>query len=297
MALIEGLTVAVSIRQQLKAHIESCAGRAPRLDVILVGEDTPSKIYVERKQRACADVGIISQLHRFDTNCTMDTLLKTIQQLNHNPLVDGILVQLPLPAHLDATLVMAALDADKDVDGFHPVNRGKLLMGDPSAFIPCTPLGICELFKYYSIATEGKRVTVIGRSNIVGKPMAALLMQNASYGNATVTVAHSKSNNIDELCREADILIAALGKPHFIGPHMVKEGAVVIDVGMNALEQLSPSGKRRVVGDVNFEAVRDKCSWITPVPGGVGPMTIAMLLANTWTSYQRRMEGSFNNNC
>lgn len=288
MAVLEGTVVAAALRGELTAAVGSLAGRRPRLDVVLVGDDAPSAIYVAGKQRACHEVGILSHLHRFNAHCTEAQLLAVLADLNADPAVDGILVQLPLPAHIDTKKAMEAIDPSKDVDGFHPINRGKLCMGDPTAFVPCTPLGVCELFKYYRISTAGKRVTIVGRSNIVGKPLAMLLMQQAPWGNATVTVAHSYTPDLVEVCSQADILIAAIGKPHTIGPHMVKEGAIVVDVGMTAHGDAQPGRKRRVLGDVDFAAVHHKCQWITPVPGGVGPMTIAMLLANTWESYRRR---------
>jgi methylenetetrahydrofolate dehydrogenase (NADP+)/methenyltetrahydrofolate cyclohydrolase len=290
VSLIDGAFVAASIRQELTTAIAGCTNaRPPRLDVLLVGNDAPSAIYVANKQRACSQTGIVSHLHRFDAGISEAELLHAIDTLNRDPTVDGILVQLPLPGHISSTTVMEAIDPSKDVDGFHPLNRGKLLLGDPTAFVPCTPLGICKLLQHYHIPTQGKKVTIVGRSNTVGKPLAVLLMQNTPWANATVTVVHSLSVDIERLCAEADILIAALGKPFFIGPHMVKEGATVIDVGISALASTTPNGKRRIVGDVDFAAVQHKCQWITPVPGGVGPMTIAMLLVNTWQSYQNRI--------
>lgn len=286
MQLINGTETAATIRRELKEKIDSLTGRKPRLDVVLVGEFPPSVIYVTNKTRAAAEIGIESNIHRFAETISEKELLHFIHQLNQNPAVDGILVQFPLPSHIDMNKVMLAIDPAKDVDGFHPINRGKLFLGDPEALIPCTPLGICELLKRYQVKVSGKNVTVVGRSNIVGKPMALLLMQpDEVIGNATVTVAHSKTVNLKEVCRSADILIAAIGKAQMIGPDMIKEGAVVIDVGMNALESQGEVKKRRVVGDVDFEGVKERCSLITPVPGGVGPMTIAMLLSNTFKAY------------
>lgn len=288
MQLIDGKATATQIREELRQHISLLKGRIPRLDVILVGNFAPSVIYVTNKTRACAEVGIASHIHRLPDTITQIELLLKIEELNTNPEVDGILVQFPLPEHIDSNTIMFAISPNKDVDGFHPVNRGKLFLGNEDALIPCTPLGVCELLKRYNIPTEGKNVTIVGRSNIVGKPLAVLLMQPNKYANATVTVAHSKTKNLTHVCSQADILIAAIGKPHMIGPDMVKEGAVVIDVGMNALGEAEEGKKRRVVGDVDFHAVKDKCSWITPVPGGVGPMTIAMLLFNTFKAYKLR---------
>lgn len=288
MNLIDGTAIAATIRRELTEVIANIKGRRPRLDVILVGNDLPSAIYVERKQRACSEVGIESFLHSFDSQIGEKHLLNFLASLNQNPDVDGILVQLPLPSHIDVNTFMASIEPEKDVDGFHPINRGKLLIGDPTAFVPCTPLGICELLKRYQIPTEGRRVTIVGRSNLVGKPLAILLMQNAPWANATVTVAHSLSIDLEKICREADILVSAVGKPRLIGPHMVKEGATVIDVGTSMAPDSTTSGKRRIIGDVDFPAVSPKCQWITPVPGGVGPMTIAMLLFNTYKSYSQK---------
>ncbi|MFA6916592.1 MAG: bifunctional 5,10-methylenetetrahydrofolate dehydrogenase/5,10-methenyltetrahydrofolate cyclohydrolase [Parachlamydiales bacterium] len=288
MQLIDGKATALEIQKELRTAISQLRGRIPRLDVILVGSFTPSVIYVTNKTRACAEVGISSQIHRLPDDITQEELLQKIKALNNNPDVDGILVQFPLPRHIDPNLIMETIAPSKDVDGFNPINRGKLFLGDEDALVPCTPLGVRELLKRYNIATEGKNVTIIGRSNIVGKPLAILLMQPNENGNATVTVAHSKTPHLEKVCAQADILIAAIGQPLMIGPSMVKEGAVVIDVGMNAAGEAEEGKKRRVVGDVDFHAVKDKCSWITPVPGGVGPMTIAMLLSNTFKAYLKR---------
>lgn len=286
MNLIDGKATALAIQNELRQQIALLPGRPPRLDVILVGQFAPSIIYVTNKTKACAQIGIASTIHKLPEDTTEEQLLNTIESLNNDQTVDGILIQLPLPAHINTQKIMSAIDPCKDVDGFHPVNRGKLMLGDPEALIPCTPLGIIELLKRYNIATTGQRVTIVGRSNIVGKPLAVLLLQPSEQGNATVTVAHSLTRNLEEVCASADILIAAVGKAHIIGPRMVKEGAVVIDVGMNALEETEKNAKRRVVGDVDFHAVKHKCRLITPVPGGVGPMTIAMLLANTLKAYK-----------
>lgn len=290
MELIDGKAIAEKIREELRHKIASFKGRPPRLDVVLVGEFAPSVIYVTNKARACQEIGISSHIHRFPSSITQAELVHEIQLLNQNTDVDGILVQFPLPSHIDMNLVMWTVDPSKDVDGFHSVNRGKLVLDDPTALIPCTPLGVFELLKRYKVSPSGKRVTVVGRSNIVGKPLAIMLMQPNAHANATVTVAHSKTHNLQEVCLSADILIAAIGKPQMIGPEMIKEGAVVIDVGMNALEETAEGKKRRVVGDVHFDAVKEKCRLITPVPGGVGPMTIAMLLSNTVKAHQQRQE-------
>lgn len=283
--LIDGKATAQAIQDELRQYIISLKTRSPRLDVILVGEFAPSIIYVTHKTRACSQIGITSMIHRFTEDISESNLLETIQKLNQDKDVDGILVQLPLPSQIDTNKIMLAIDPNKDVDGFHPINRGKLMVGDPQALVPCTPLGIVELLKRYNVETEGKKVTVVGRSNIVGKPLAVLLMQNSKNGNATVTVAHSFTKNLKEACISADIIIAAVGKAGTITADMVKENTVVIDVGMNTLDNHEAGKKRKIVGDVDFQKVKDKCSLITPVPGGVGPMTIAMLLSNTVKAY------------
>lgn len=288
MQLIDGKATALEIQSELRTAISSLHARSPRLDVVLVGNFAPSVIYVTNKTRACSEVGITSHIHRLPDTISQDELLHVISTLNNNPEIDGILVQFPLPPHIQPNIIMEEISPHKDVDGFNPINRGKLFLGQEDALIPCTPLGVIELMRRYHIPTSGKNVTIIGRSNIVGKPLAVLLMLPNEYGNATVTVAHSKTKNLEQACSQADILIAAIGQPLFVGPNMVKEGAVVIDVGMNALGEAEEGKKRRVAGDVDFHAVKEKCSWITPVPGGVGPMTIAMLLSNTFKAYQRQ---------
>lgn len=237
--------------------------------------------YVRMKKKKCQEIGILSKDIELSETVSEEDLLKEIQHLNEDEAVDGILVQLPLPLHIHSQKILEAIDPNKDIDGFHPMNMGKLLLGDNSGFFSCTPYGITILLKRAGIEVQGKHVVIIGRSNIVGKPLAALLMQKREGSNATVTVLHSASENLNEICKSADILIAAMGSPKFVKKEMVKEGAVVIDVGINKLE-----GK--LVGDVDFENVAPKCSAITPVPGGVGPMTIATLLSNTLLSYQRR---------
>ncbi len=252
----------------------------PKLVVVLVGDNPASKSYICMKEKACAKVGINSPLLRFPSSISERELLIEIEKLNHDSSVNGILVQLPLPKQIDATKIMEALDPKKDVDGFHPINIGKLLLGEEDGFVPCTPLGIQVLLEKSGIEVAGKHVVIVGRSNIVGKPLAALLMQKKKNANATVTVLHSRSDNLRQLTASADILVAALGHPHFIKADMVKQGGVVIDVGINRVDG-------RLVGDVDFECVASKCRAITPVPGGVGPMTVAMLLNNTLLSCER----------
>lgn len=283
--LLDGTKVAKSIENNIAQAVSECAGRKPGLAFVLVGDNPASRTYIRMKKKCCQEVGIVSFDCELPASVSEETLLHKIAELNRNPEVDGILVQLPLPDHINLHKVLSAVDPSKDVDGFHPINAGKLLMGEQDGFIPCTPHGIHVLLHHYQIPLLGKHVVIVGRSNIVGKPLAALLMQKAPHCNATVTVVHSLSENLKEICSSADILIAAMGKPRFIRKEMVKKGAVVIDVGINRLEE---KGCCSIVGDVDFEQVEPLCSHITPVPKGVGPMTIAMLLSNTLLSYQRR---------
>lgn len=287
--IIDGEKVAADIQQEISHTIQFLTERKPCLAVILVGQHAPSQIYVNRKTQACEAVGIKSIRIQLPDSISEKDLISQIQQLNQDQTVDGILIQLPLPHHIHPQRVNFYIDPHKDVDGFHPLNMGKLLLGDSDGFVPCTPLGIKTLFERYQIEMTGRHAVVIGRSNIVGKPMAALLMQSTPGGNATVTIAHRHTVNLKELCRLADILIVAIGQPHFVQADMVKEGVVVIDVGINKIEDPSRKSGYRIVGDVDFAQVEPKCSYITPVPKGVGPMTIAMLLYNTLKSYQRRM--------
>ena len=277
--IIDGKQIAQDIRLELKEQVEQLGreGKKVALAVILVGENPASKVYVRNKKNACAEVGIQSLSYELPESTTQAELLELIEKLNNDATCNGILVQLPLPAHIDEDAVIAAIAPEKDVDGFHPVNAGKLSIGQ-KGFVSCTPAGIIELLKRSGIAMDGKRAVVIGRSNIVGKPMALLLLRE----NATVTVAHSHTTDLPALCREADILIVAIGRAKLVDHHYVKEGAVVIDVGMDRDE----NGK--LCGDVDFEDVKELASAITPVPGGVGPMTIAMLLYNCVASVKNR---------
>jgi methylenetetrahydrofolate dehydrogenase (NADP+)/methenyltetrahydrofolate cyclohydrolase len=287
--LINGKVIAEEIYSELKSKISNIKHRKPCLAVIIVGENPASKIYVDRKTKACAEVGIKSIRIELPASTSESHLIQTIETLNRDPDVDGILVQLPLPMHLNPLKITQIIDPSKDVDGLHPSNVGKLLTGDQSAFLPCTPFGVKELLERSGIDVAGKHVLVIGRSNLVGKPMAAILMQSATGGNATVTIAHSRTRNLKELCLMADILVVAIGQPKMITADMVKEGAVIIDVGINKIDDPSRNLGYRLVGDVDFENVKDKCAFITPVPGGVGPMTIAMLLSNTVKSYLQQI--------
>lgn len=286
--ILDGKAIAEKVQEEIKQNIDKMAGRKPCLAVILVGTHAPSQIYVKRKTQACESVGMISIKRHFPAELSEAKLLKELDLLNANPVVDGILVQLPLPPHINPITILHYIAPDKDVDGLNPFNVGKLLIGEQDGFAPCTPLGIKTLLERSSIDTAGKHVLVMGRSNLVGKPMAALLMQNAPGANATVTVAHSQTKHLPVLARMADILIVAMGRPRFVTADMIQEGAVVVDVGINKIEAPSSKQGYQIVGDVDFEGVKDKCAWITPVPGGVGPMTIAMLLSNTLKSYRMR---------
>ena len=273
--IINGKEISAAIREEIKAEVQGMSVR-PGLAVVLVGDDPASAVYVRNKSKACAEVGIYSEVYRLPEETGREQLLGLIEQLNQSPLIHGILVQLPLPKHLDPEEVIMAIDPAKDVDAFHPVNVGKIMIGNYD-FLPCTPAGVMELLHRSGIEVSGKECVVIGRSNIVGKPQAMLLL----HENATVTVCHSKTRNLPSVCRRADILVSAVGKPKFVTADMVKDGAVIIDVGMNRDEH----GQR--CGDVDFEPVSEKASYITPVPGGVGPMTITMLLKNTVTAAKR----------
>lgn len=279
MKLINGKEIAATVRAELKADCATFVakhGYAPGLAVVIVGEDPASQIYVRNKARACEEVGFCSEVHRLPAETEQAALNALIDRLNADSRIHGILVQLPLPAHLDAEEVTLRIDPRKDVDAFHPFNVGRILLGDP-IFLPCTPAGVMELLRRSGIDPSGKRCVVIGRSNIVGKPMAMLLLA----ANGTVTVCHSRTVGLADITREADILVSAVGRANFVTADMVKPGAVVIDVGMNR----DASGK--LVGDVDFPSVSPLCSFITPVPGGVGPMTITMLLRNTLVAAER----------
>lgn len=279
MKILDGKAVSLKVKESVKVRADELKkfGVEPTLAVVLVGEDKASQTYVRAKEKACNEYGIKSVAHRLSENTTQNELLALINVLNLDDSIHGILVQLPLPKHIDTNVVLAAIDPRKDVDGFHAVNVGKLVSG-LDGFVPCTPLGVMEILKEYGIEVAGLNAVVIGRSNIVGKPMANLLL-NAS---ATVTVTHSKTKNLNEICKNADLIVAAIGKPFFLKADMVKDGAIVVDVGINRLDD------GRLVGDVDFENVAPKCSYITPVPGGVGPMTIAMLLNNTILAAQAK---------
>ena len=282
MTLIDGKQTAASIKADIAEQVEKlieAGGKRPHLAAILVGHDGGSETYVANKVKACKECGFKSTLLRFEDTITQQELLQEVDRLNNDADVDGFIVQLPLPAHIDEQKVIEAIDYRKDVDGFHPVNVGRLAIGLP-CFISATPRGILELLRHYNIKTSGKKCVILGRSNIVGKPMAQLMMQK-NYGDATVTVCHSHSATLKEECRQADIIIAAIGQPEFVTADMVKPGAVVIDVGTTRVPDSTRPKGFRLTGDVKFEEVAPKCSYITPVPGGVGPMTICSLMINT----------------
>ncbi len=282
MTLIDGKATAARIKAEIAAEVErivSAGGRRPQLAAVLVGHDGGSETYVRNKVLACEACGFRSTLLRYEDDVTEDELLACVARLNADPEVDGFIVQLPLPRHISEQKVIEAVSPEKDVDGFHPVNVGRLAAGLP-CFVSATPKGIFELLRRYGIPTSGRKCVILGRSNIVGKPMAQLMMQK-QYGDATVTVCHSHSKGLQEECRAADILIAAIGRPHFVTADMVKPGAVVIDVGTTRVPDATRPKGFRLCGDVDFDNVAPLCSHITPVPGGVGPMTICMLMLNT----------------
>ena len=289
MQLIDGKAVAAAIKREIAEEVSaivSSGGKRPHLAAILVGHDGGSETYVASKVKACEECGFTSTLIRYESDITEDELLNKVNELNNDADVDGFIVQLPLPAHINEQKVTEAIDYRKDVDGFHPVNVGRLSIGLP-CFLSATPNGIMELLRRYNIDTKGKKCVILGRSNIVGKPMASLMMQKHIPGDATVTVCHSHTQNIAVECRQADIIIAALGQPHFVKADMVKEGAVVIDVGTTRVPDATRKTGFRLCGDVDFDNVAPKCSFITPVPGGVGPMTIVSLMKNTLLAGKR----------
>ena len=283
MQLIDGKATANDIKKEIAKEVEqikASGGKTPHLAAILVGHDGGSETYVANKVKSCEQVGFDSTLIRFEDDVTEEELLQSVEKLNNDPSVDGFIVQLPLPKHISEDRVTEAIDYRKDVDGFHPINVGRMSLGLP-CFLSATPSGIVELLRRYKIETKGKHCVILGRSNIVGKPAAMLLMQKGYPGDCTVTVCHSRTENIKEICLEADIIIAALGVPEFLKGDMVKEGAVVIDVGTTRVPSDKTKSGFKLTGDVAFDEVAPKCSYITPVPGGVGPMTIVSLLKNT----------------
>jgi len=283
MKLIDGKKVANEIKEEIALEVQKIkdnGGKAPHLAAVIVGHDGASETYVGHKEKACAQVGFDSTVLRFEDTITEEQMLQEVDKLNNNPEIDGFILQLPLPKHISEQKVIEAIDPKKDVDGFHPINLGRMVIGLP-AYISATPAGIMELIKRYDIETSGKDVVVIGRSNIVGKPMTILLGQKTNPGNATVTMAHSRTKNLKEVVAKADIIIAALGVAEFLTADMVKEGATVIDVGITRVKSDKTKSGWKLLGDVKFDEVSEKCEYITPVPGGVGPMTIVSLMLNT----------------
>jgi methylenetetrahydrofolate dehydrogenase (NADP+)/methenyltetrahydrofolate cyclohydrolase len=286
MQILDGKTVATAVKNSIKEktiRLKALGQKAPHLAAILVGNDGASETYVANKVKSCEEVGFTSTLIRLDNSIEEKTLLETIEKLNTDTDIDGILVQLPLPKYISEQKVISLIHPNKDVDGFHPINVGKMVQGLP-AFLPATPYGILLMLEHYKINTKGKHAVVIGRSNIVGRPMSILLSRNTDPGNCTVTLCHSHTHNLKEICLQADIIVAALGKPGFLTADMVKENAVIIDVGITRIADTTKKSGYVLKGDVDFENVAPKCSYITPVPGGVGLMTIAALLMNTYNA-------------
>lgn len=292
MKLIDGKKVSADIKGEIAAEVESIkdkGGKVPHLAAVLVGHDGGSETYVAHKVKACEQVGFESTLVRYEDDVTEEELLAKVDELNNDDNIDGFIVQLPLPSHISENKIIEAINPNKDVDGFHPINAGRMSIGLP-CFVSATPAGILELLKRYGLETSGKHCVVIGRSNIVGRPVSILLSQKAEVGNSTVTVCHSRTANLKELCLQADIIIAALGSPGFLKGDMVKEGAVVIDVGTTRVKSDKTKSGWKLRGDVEFDEVAPKCSYITPVPGGVGPMTIVSLLLNTLKASKKEVK-------
>jgi len=294
MKILDGKIVAQAVKDELGSAIiklKEKGLRIPHLAAILIGNNGASETYVANKIRSCEETGFKNTLIRLKEDVTEEVLTATIHDLNERNEIDGILVQLPLPSHISEDRIISVINPEKDIDGFHPLNAGRLMQGLPT-FVPATPLGIMLLLEYYQIDTRGKHAVVIGRSNIVGRPMSVLLSQNIPAGNCTVTLCHSKTKNLAGICRQADIIVAALGKPGFLQADMVKENAVVLDVGITRVKDLQKKSGYAIKGDVDFDAVSPLCSYISPVPGGVGVMTIAALLKNTFTAYNTRMKNT-----
>lgn len=291
MELLDGKFIAEKMKTEIAGEVRKMLadfGKAPHLAAVLVGDDPASQTYVASKEKSCKEVGFISSLYKYPATTTEDELLKLIDFLNKDSEIDGFIVQLPLPAHISSQKIIEAIDPLKDVDGFHPVNMGKMVLGLPS-FLPATPYGIMMLLERYNIETEGKNCVVLGRSNIVGTPMSLLLSRNARNANATVTMCHSKTQNLAEITRNADIIVAAIGKPEFVTADMIKQGAVVVDVGIHRVADETAKSGFRLKGDVKFDEVAKKASYITPVPGGVGLMTIVGLLMNTLQAARNKL--------
>lgn len=291
MNIIDGKLVAEKIKNELKKEVSLLVDNDinPHLAAILVGNDPASETYIASKQKACQEVGILSTLYRFEDDVTQEELLETINFINNDDEINGLIVQLPLPKHISVDKVIAEISPKKDVDGFSAMNIGRMTLGLP-AFLPATPNGVIELLKHYNIETDGKHCVVVGRSHIVGLPLSIMLAQKKYPGNCTVTLCHSKTKNIEEITKQADILIVAIGQPEFVNQNMVKNGAVVVDVGIHRVEDKTKKSGYKLVGDVKFDEVAPKCSYITPVPGGVGPMTIVSLLTNTVLSAKQEIK-------
>ncbi|MFA5863820.1 MAG: bifunctional methylenetetrahydrofolate dehydrogenase/methenyltetrahydrofolate cyclohydrolase FolD [Phycisphaerae bacterium] len=291
--IISGKQIAEEIRSELRQEIQrlKSQGIVPGLGVVLVGEDPASKSYVTAKEKACEEIGLFSDDNHLPASTSQQELIALVKKMNADPKIHGILVQLPLPKHLDEAEVLMTIDPDKDIDGFHPINVGRMVIGE-KAYLPCTPHGVVQMLARSGVKTDGAHVVVVGRSNIVGKPVANMLLQKKENANATVTICHTRTKDIGYFTRQADIIIAAAGRPNTITADMVKPGAVVIDVGVNRIEDKTKKNGFRLVGDVDFEAVKEKAGMITPVPGGVGPMTITMLLYNTVQSAQRAAQNA-----
>lgn len=290
--ILDGKATSNQIKEELTIQvkeIKDAGKRPPHLAAVLVGNDGASLTYVGSKVRSCERIGYDSTLIKLDDDISQEALLATIEKLNNDPLLDGFIVQLPLPKHIDEEVVLHAINPNKDVDGFHPTNFGKMALG-MQTFIPATPFGIMELLKRYKLDISGKHAVVIGRSHIVGRPMSILLSEKGNPGNATVTLTHSRTQNLAAVTKEADIVVSALGVPNFLTADMVKDGAIIIDVGITRVPDADHPKGYVIVGDVHYDAVKEKASYITPVPGGVGPMTIAMLLQNTMLAYQRNQD-------
>ena len=293
MQILNGNEVSAHIKEQIKKDVinwQETGGKKPHLAAILVGNNPASEAYVGHKVKSCAELGFESTLLRFSTDITEEALIDEVKKLNENDDVDGILVQLPLPGHISGDAVINTIDPAKDVDGFHPISQGKMMLGQPT-FLPATTYGIMLMLTHYGIDVAGKHCVVIGRSNIVGTPMTILLSRNTKPGNATVTLTHSRTKNLAEICRQADVIVAAIGKPFFVTADMVRPGAIVIDVGINRIPDATKKSGSRLVGDVDYDNVAPLCSYITPVPGGVGPMTICGLMKNTLLAAKQKADG------
>lgn len=287
MQLLDGSAVSAHIKEQIRLEtsaLKEKTGKTPHLAAVLVGDDPASQVYVGSKVKTCEDLGFKSTLLRLNAGISEQELLQQVQKLNDDADVNGILVQLPLPKHISADAIINAIHPDKDVDGFHPISQGRMVLGQKT-FLPATPYGIMLMLEHYKIDTTGMNCVVVGRSNIVGTPISIMLSRNTNPGNATVTLTHSKTKNLKEICLGADMIVAAIGIPKFIKADMVKDGAVIVDVGINRIDDATRKSGSRLVGDVDFDAVAEKCSYITPVPKGVGPMTICGLMKNTLTAF------------